>query len=159
MAATIIEDVRTRMAADVALSEILTGGVHTQMAGSGPPLGETLTPDAYDDGVLKPCCVLRIEATPEVEPKGMQVVIRAGFYQPMGYDQTDLAIKRTRALMDPEEVGEMYGPLDDDSYYQLYWSGAPIRNSGDESVTSDNTLGPGVSYEAALLRCEGEWPT
>lgn len=146
------------MAADGALSAILTGGVYTTLAGSGPPLGERLTPDAYSGGVLQPCCVLRIESTPEVEPKGMLVVIRAGLYQAMGYDQTDLAIKRIKALLDGDDVGSLYGPLDDGSYYQLHWGGAPIRHSADESVASAETLGPGVSYEAALLRCASEWP-
>lgn len=102
-------DFKTRMAADVTLMAILTGGVYTAgELGRNGSINRQDTPNAFDatTGRLKPCAFIRQRAiVPDgglldmmVQDATAQQTVMIFVYQDAAYDQIDLALARQRVL-------------------------------------------------------------
>ena len=170
MAATVIEDMRARLMADDAFMALATGKVYVDFGTTnGAPIGPKRTADAYEkkDGqdVLKPCALVScVDVAPSEadgggtdDGNGKEEVVLLGLYQALGFDKTRAMAKRARAVFDPEDRGEQFGPLDDGRYYIVRFQAMRFTGEHDDSIQSGDSSPLGVSYEAAQFRAYTDW--
>lgn len=150
---------------DFGLGSLLSGGVYVDAEPGEFPLHPEKNPDAYEDASgqsrLKPCAVLSESTVVPAGPGtpasgGERLTVRIGFYQPSGYGTIRRAQEHCRFLLDPEERGEQFGPLDDGRYYIVRFLDMPIRGSKDDQIISADSEG-GVSYEASRYAVDIAW--
>lgn len=129
-----------RLASDVTLINILTGGLYYRQG-----ISRDKTPAAFDAfGDMKPCAVLVVTTRAPREEIGMaDQFLQTYFYQQTGYDQIDLAMERTYDLLHKQTVAASNG-----------WC-YEIEHAGDLGDSEDPVLLVPMCYSrfrAVLLR-------
>ena len=100
---TLAGDVKTVLAANVALMTLLTGGAHEAME-----ISRQLTPTAFDtNGEIKPCALVKsgTELRRKPHDEGVQTVVTVYLYERSGSSTIDAAELLVYGLLNKKKIG------------------------------------------------------